>query len=672
MNRKIYASILVALMCLALGFLAGCSSSSSTPPPPPTIVITPVAADATQSTTVGTAFANPMGVTVTSNGSADSGATVTFAATTSLGGATCALSATSATTDANGSITSVTCTANGTAGSYTVTATVSGASSPATFNLTNNPPTATTANFVFYASGTEVINGGPNYYAMAGVVTINTQTFAVTGGEMDYNDGAGITETAVPITGGAATISQTTGTGTLTLVTADTLFGSPAGTITLSVAFANGNHAVINQFDGTATSSGSMDLQTATNATGGGMGYAFTLSGVDWNYYQIACGGVFALANATQTGVADVNDGDAGTATSGNSLSGTSTQPDSSGRGTAAVTVGGTTLNLAYYVVGPEVMRLIDVDAGGTSGAGNAMIGSAYGQGTTTTFSNASLTNSVFGVAASPWWLNAYAASGMIVPTAAAGTFTGVADDNENGGPDVASAIGGTYSISNTVGGTLYNGYGSLAVTSGSFYSANYGIYMTDPALNLVDPNSTTEVGGALLLNLDPSTVATSVITTTGVLVPQTDTTNSFSGVYAFGTQDFYGSGAEIDYLGEATVASEAFTATGLLNDPFGVVTGTPTTYASAAYAGTVVPDTPADGRYAINPLVITPVSGTTGNFAMAIYQADANLLFWVDETDTSVGLGTIEAQSAAAKGALLKGRPVAKAAAKAPAKLKR
>ena len=92
------------------------------------------------------------------------------------------------------------------------------------------------------------------------------------------------------------------------------------------------------------------------------------------------------------------------------------------------------------------------------------------------------------------------------------------------------SSISGIYSIAN--GGI--NGYGSLTVNGlGDFVTL--GIYMTDPALNLNDPNNTAGGGGALIADLDRNVVGT------GVLIPQTDTaTADFTGNYAFGAQDFY------------------------------------------------------------------------------------------------------------------------------------
>ncbi|MFZ0137178.1 MAG: hypothetical protein WAK89_08975, partial [Candidatus Sulfotelmatobacter sp.] len=69
------------------------------------------------------------------------------------------------------------------------------------------PPPVTTTPFAFYLSGQEEINDGPNYYALAGAVTIDSNG-NVTAGEQDYNDAFGITSpepSPDSITGGTLT-----------------------------------------------------------------------------------------------------------------------------------------------------------------------------------------------------------------------------------------------------------------------------------------------------------------------------------------------------------------------------------------------------------------------------------------------------------------------------------
>ena len=150
---------------------------------------------------------------------------------------------------------------------------------------TTPPPPAATP-FAFYLSGQDTLpasSGNQNYYALAGAVTIDASG-NVTGGEQDYNEGftsTGGIQSPEPsgdsITGGTLTIDAT-GQGTLSLITNSSALGVN-GTETLGVQFVNADHALITQFDGSATSSGSMDLQTLSGTPSGG--FAFTVNGVD-------------------------------------------------------------------------------------------------------------------------------------------------------------------------------------------------------------------------------------------------------------------------------------------------------------------------------------------------------------------------------------------------------
>jgi hypothetical protein len=511
----------------------------------------------------------------------------------------------------------------------------------ATFSLTN---TASSLTYVFYLSGQETTSWAvPYFYTLAGAVTISTTNGNVTGGEQDYNDGNGITSPGEPttpdqITGGSLSVNSS-GQGTLTVTTNNSNINS--GTETLGVQFVNANHALIIQFDGNGTSSGSMDLQTATSASGS---FAFILSGIDGGREPVAYGGVYTLNSGAFTGILDFNDN--GWVYTGFPLTApsASSSTDSYGRGVVSGICDYTGLNnLAYYVIGPEALRIIDIDVDAT----DAAVGSAYGQGTTT-FTNSSLGSSVFGIESSSWG-NHYAAGGQIaVPSA--GSFTGVGDEDNEGTVVSASPFDGTYYISNAVGSTTYNGYGYMSASTTLGGISYLGLYMTDPNLNLMDPNNTSGGGGALILDLDDSLSGG-----TGVLVPQTDTTVAdFNGNYAFGGQDSNDIGQlgdEFDFVGQGSVtaSSGVFAGTGLVSDPFEVFATTPTDYSDVPFAGTVTPDTTNTGRYTISPLSIAAVSGSPVDFTIAIYQASAGQLFWVNEDNDSLFLGPVQQQGSLA-----------------------
>jgi len=594
---------------------------------------------APQSAPVLANFSAPLVATVVDgNQSPISGVVVTFEVPASGAGGTFAGGVNTAKTNASGVATSATFTANGSVGTYTVTATVASGAEPANFVLTN-----TALSFSFYVSGLESV--GPGFYALAGAVTLDGNG-NVLGGEQDYNDGDGLSspepspDTILPGTG-ALTVDPGTGQGTLTLTTNNTNLGA-SGVETFAVQFVNANHALIVQFDGSATSSGSMDLQTLSSALNDG-NYAFTLSGTDAALESIVFGGVFSVSNSgtTLTGTFDVDDAGATTTpTLGIAFSGTITAPDAFGRGTISSAALGISLN--YYEVGAEAIRIIDVDAGDSG------VGSVFGQGSGT-FGNTSLGNSVFAVESNSFG-NLYAAAGMFTTNANSGTFTGVADDDEYDNDTIvsAAAISGNYSVG-------ANGYGSLTITPGDLGDVSVlGVYMTDPLLNLNDPNNTTSgLGGALIADLDAAN-ASGGLNGTGVLVPQTDTsTASFAGSYAFGVQAYNAPdrpnqfGWEFDFIGQGSVESGAFTnAAGLLSDPFAFFNPTqPDGTDTAKFTGTAVPDPANAGRYTMKLAVA--VVADPGNFTTVIYQAGGGQLFWLDvqESDLGMFLGTIEQQ---------------------------
>jgi hypothetical protein len=367
--------------------------------------------------------------------------------------------------------------------------------------------TVTSANFTFYVTGLESgasasINSGqgPSFYAIAGVITLDSNGNVV-GGKQDYNDGFAFTSpqpTGDKITGGS--LKQTAGTqqGTLTLVTNNSKLGMN-GTETFALQVVNDNHGLITQYDGTATSSGSFDLQTLPATPSGN--FAFTLSGYfladvgTMTYDPIATGGIFSISGTNlQNGIVDVDDG--GSSTLNTAFTATISAPDSFGRGTLTnisdVSIG-TSVN--YYVVNSKVHRLIVVDPT------DSAVGSAFSQGTGT-FSNTSIGPSAFSVISNSWSSPLYSVAGMFAPggvplgvrpatikrkpesVPVGAAFHGIADVNEGGSFLSGNDFFGTYAAQ-------ASGYGSfqfMGDTTADVFI--FGVYLTDPTLNLIDPNN--------------------------------------------------------------------------------------------------------------------------------------------------------------------------------------
>ncbi len=608
-----------------------------------------------QDTTINTAFPVPL-VALVSDGSTPpnpvSGVKVTFHAPTTGASGEFANGKPNQTitTDSSG-MASTTFTANGLSGSYTVQAKIAGLA-PASFNLTNQVASTT---YVFYLSGQQA----SNYYALAGAVQIDGSG-NVLGGVQDYNNGLGVAspqpsgDTIMAASGGLA-VDSATGQGTLTLNTNNTGLGV-GGVETLGVQFVNGKHALIIEFDGAATSSGSMDQQTATTLPAtGSASYAFTLSGVDPVSSPIAFGGIFSITGGTTlNGSFDINDAGVVLAQpSQTAWVGTVSAPPSLGRGTISglsnptSSAGATAVALNYYIVGPEVIRMIDVDTSSTVGTNDSAVGSAFGQGAGA--SGFTLGNSVFGIAGVPFE-DYYAAAGMFSPSS--GTFTGIADDNEltAGVQPSDVSITGSYSIPT-------NGYGNLTITAGMLGDVSVlGLYMTDPNLNLLDPNNTTTgLGGGLIADMDPVAF---VAGGTGILLPQTDNSvTSFSGStnsYAFGAQDIDVFCCEFDFVGQGSFASGVLTGTGLVSDPSADLSGDLTTNSGVTFSATPLPDPSNLGRYTMlstntvpNPLNIT-IGATAYPFNVIVYQASGDQLLWFDEDGLTLGsvfLGSLQRQ---------------------------
>ena len=689
MNRNFTSILALILVCLGFGFLTGCSSSSSsTTPPPPTLAITATSGSG-QTANVGDAFTNMLVATVTSNGTAASGVTVTFTPVAGSAGQSCTPSATTATTASDGTA-SITCTANSTPGGYSVTAAATGATAPASFTESNTAPRV----FVFYVIGLEnsaAYGPGPVYYAVAGAVGFDLSG-NVLGGEQDYNDASGLTSPGEPTTpdvinptGSSMTVNPTTGTGTLVLnVSASNPNVGVKGIEKFAVQFVNANHALITQFDGSATSSGSFDLQTATSGAGGN--FAFTLSGLETNPIRsMAYGGVFSNTSGTIHGTYDEND--SGKVLVGNTLTATDNGVGADVYGRGSITGftdpnnGDAPISLVYYIVGPEVLRIIDVDFL------DALVGSAYGQGGSTTFDSTVLSTDVFGILDNTEHAFFAAAGQLVAANTAVGTFkatfTGEGDDDEGGtvmATGTPGGVAGNYSFSNTV-----LGYGSMTSITGLGSIHTLGLYATDPKLNLLDPNNTTaaNLGAALVLDLDDFAQGTGIVVPQGTIASDGSDLNHSYGfgaqAYTVGSWPTGNAGWEYDFVGQGTFASLVFT-TGTggpptpadISDPFAYfVSGTPDEYTAVPIAGTAAaPD--AAGRYTFPsaiPFAVGPVGGADGptkDFTVVMYEAGPGLVFSIDEDELSAWLGTFQEESASSLRAMhVKRGPLVKSQAK-------
>ena len=207
-----------------------------------------------------------------------------------------------------------------------------------------------------------------------------------------------------------------------------------------------------------------------------------------------------------------------------------------------------------------------------------------------------------------------------------------------------AMGVSGTYTIAST-------GYGSLTfkVNQNTFLGfgniASLGVYMTDPNLNLEDPNNPTGGGGALVIDMDEFTLTSGAFPGgAGVIIPQTDTltaTTDFNGPYVAGWQ-IYNNGSEFDMISQGSMTSGgSLSLTGLVSDPFFSL-GTPDPTSSAdTFTGPPLPDPKNPGRYSMisSKDSLTSVIDTVPvvpSFDLVIYQASGSQLFWLGDGTAS------------------------------------
>ena len=510
--------------------------------------------------------------------------------------------------------------------------------SSAPANITITATAVATANFVFYASG-EDLNGT---YSVAGVVAITTDgNNTIIGGEQDYNDGNGITspqpEGDFISSGSLVFAGDGSGNAILTLITNNMAVGA-SGTETFALSYANLNHALIAQFDGSATSSGSFDLQSSV-ATPVSASFSFVDIGADNTGAPVSDGGVLTLdSSSTITGFFDTNDAGVPVLDTAIPAGVVAGPTDSLGRGNVVGGLAGA-VSINYYVVGLEVLRTINVDAADTG------VGSAYGQGATPAFSPASIGTSVFSVGNGA---GLYGVAGQLTTDGSANVTGGTGDENEfvlDGATPAegATPLTGTYALA-------ANGYGSINFTSENLNSvATFGVYAVDPTLNVLDPNSPLDGGngGALIAEMDS-------LVGIGALIPQTDPTlGDVAPIITFGAQGVPtagGSGVEFDFVGEGTMAGGVFAGAGALSDPAGTFTETAEGGEfNATFGGTFTDDGTGVGRSTSAPLTVSATNGTDFTavpVTVTAYEANGSQLFWIETDEIGFFNGSIQANT--------------------------
>jgi hypothetical protein len=470
-----------------------------------------------------------------------------------------------------------------------------------------------TGTYTFFVNGSNNV-GFP--YGVAGSVVLGSEK--ITGEQDEFSCVAPPAPCNVfpkdPIVSGSISVGAD-GRGSLSLHPASALAE------TFSITVVNNKHILLTQFDANAVADGGLDLQTAPSSVPSG-GNAFAIFDTLNTY---ALGGVLTSSGTSITG-SEVDDDIGGAANFAFALTCPCaiTAPDAAGRGTIALTDPklGTTLELAYYVVGPEAFHLIEFDMVRFS------TGSMYGQGSGS-FSAANLGKPfVFGQtgegSSNGMGLGLWAAAGQFTGDGSSALSAGVADVNQGDGMPVkaGSLSGSSYFVK-------ANGYGRIVFSGANTDGlTNFGIYLVDPAINVADPNNASGGGGGLMLDLDSSTVGI------GITVSQT-TGAIFTGNYAFDQGGYFQTTTTHALYGiVGQIVSTGTSLSGLADYNEFLIAQNP----GVSVTGTTTVDVANPGRATSQ----VTINGAATPNNLTIYQASDGLLLDVDVDSTAAGLGNV------------------------------
>jgi hypothetical protein len=549
-----------------------------------------------------------------------------------------------------------------------------------TANSVADPSQSASTSVVVYLATPALLNG---QYAiilqgynsnLVGSVTLDGNG-NVTSGEAD-TAGLYTSYITVPSISGTYTLDPT-GHGTLALILGccGNLSETHAITATSSA------HVLISEADQfwglTIGGVGSMDLQTAGpnfSAAQLSGGYSFTLTGFDGLAVEAnggtpnppglnaSWGGIFTAdgVGTIGNGILDANDAGGAPSYYSTPFVGSFTAPDAYGRGTISTNLNAGT-SYVYYMVTPEVLRLTTApNAGNVNNAG-----SAYGQASAATTDVALTGSYVFGdfgfdaqsvIQGFQFGGDAMAAAGQFKADGNGNIASGIMDLNDSG--DTATGINIISGLS--LAGSTYSIPGSPRGTFTGPSGQTYNIYLTDPKLNLLDPNNPSGGGGALLLETDAT------FSTIGMAIPQAaPATATLQGTYAVFLSDQnnppgYGGGLAGQFMASSanpgTFSGEAaFQGTGNNNATLvvGPLSGTFTADASnpGRFTGTIT-TAPCFPEYV--PITSLTPCGVVTTFPIALQPAE-NVSYYlaspaqgfVVETDATAPVwGVVESQN--------------------------
>ena len=460
--------------------------------------------------------------------------------------------------------------------------------------------------YVFSVTGTD-FNNYP--YAIVGSFTADGSG-GIKAGTVDINDPQFGQFPNTAISAGTYTVGVD-GRGTTTLVNS-TGFGN----VTLDFVLEDSSHGLVTEFDGTASGSGTLDVQTSGTSPAGT--YAFSFSGADASSGNpfATVGNLVVGAGGSISGLEDFNDG--GIVNADQTLSGTLAVGPSSTPGTTLTTgaVGG--LLFDVYPIDATHLKFIEMDTIAT------LSGEAFSQ-TSTAIPAETMAFTLQGFypvsSFSPFAAGGFMVTDNSLNVTNASTFD-YAENIISGGP---TGFTGAF----TAGGTGRYTFVPASFAGGTSYAAY--------------PSN----GGLLLLEIDNTGV------TSGAAYPQTSTTFGAPDGYAFnltgiylGNPNFGIPPAEVDDIAEFASNSSGLTAIGALDENF-APSGGPNF--QMALSGTyTVPDSNGRGTLMAN-VGNSSVSTLNGGFALNFYTVDGTTFPFIELDGGQVASGVFVTQDASA-----------------------
>jgi hypothetical protein len=514
-----------------------------------------------------------------------------------------------------------------TGGSVTITAastTDPTATATATITITPVGSNASlTGQYAIAATGMNV-NG---FYALAGSITADGNG-NITGGEEDFSDTT-ISELGSSILG--TYLIGSDGRGSITL--------NPSGLPqqVFSVAVTSASHGLIIEADGTATSSGTIDLQSNTSFVGGVPGGTLVFSTQGWDLSDSAGS---TLGGALNTTPSSAGDGSGTIATGALDLSdagfiGTtdlSTVTDLGyttfdGNGRSVLSSASLGLSFSIYMVTPGVYRAVETDNSFVTGGSFMNSAPAFNvdSNNVSTWDPSQLTGPfVFSDNGQESGLGPVGFAGQFTTDGVSAITAGFSDANEAG--DVTSAaVTGTYGFPTDFAGNLQPRLVVLFATGNGDGGglSTFFVYLTDPTVNVLDPNNPIVGAGGLFADADAVAVGN------GAVVEQSPAV--FQGNYAINFTLDAQTDEQEDIVGQG------------LSDGVSMITGN----VDAAIVGDFATGLPTVVTFTADPNNLGRFTGTVEISSatpldFVFYQASTTQSVINGVDDTFVGIGTL------------------------------